>query len=206
MFPFKDPEEMAAVLDIFRCLPTKFKVEIGRSRGVGGESLVLLIKSINHVALFNYKLCDGLLPLLKTTCTTSTIRFAMCSEDIAIVLQTKKLCGIFCEDDVRTLQDANKSGVIMARRTHALIGQSIMQKFDSVQIGTVTLHFLGDAASLYLGWQHLRKLAEKIIKDMQMPEDFDFWEDDENVSSDDSDYYVFNEDLLTAAVQSVRAP
>jgi hypothetical protein len=77
------------------------------------------------------------------------------------------------------------------RRDYALLGQSVLKKFDSLRFSNVTLYFSprNDALLLEQGCDEISEMCSEVERSLDMPENFKEWEDDDHVASDDVDYY-----------------
>lgn len=154
---FKSSDDIRAVFSRYNI---GFKYRIARSQEVPSSPLVLEIKDLYGEEVFAHKLCADVLPAHIPSCFTSKLRFAVCSEDIGFILSRPGILERFEAADVLVLREFSKKKI--ERRLNALLGQDILQKFDSIQIGQVTLYFHHKKLSLESGWEHLEKMCSSI--------------------------------------------
>jgi hypothetical protein len=137
----------------------------------GGRSLVLIIRAVLQTN-FEVKLCQDIL-VEGVTCTIPALRFALCTEDISMILGTQNLKDKFDSADVTLLQQFSRAPVIN-RRLHALLGQDILKQFSAVKLRGCEVFVVPEEHKLN-GWHEVGILVNAVINKSQvyLPEDFD---------------------------------
>eukprot|EP01038_Epipyxis_sp_PR26KG_P017471 gene17471-24175_t len=179
---------------------TDFRWRIGKSSDVGGTSPVLIIEmdpsqECINVSLMTDEEGEHKFKLFK-------LRFALCTEDIEFMLNLGDLLKtIFTQDDVNMLNQL-VTGDVFKRRTHALLGQDILQRYSCIRHGKVALYI--DVLKMEEGkfdWIDIKDCCQATVTSLKhLPDDFNDWEDDDLAHGffDDfeDNYYCYDPDFL----------
>lgn len=158
------------------------KLSIKLSRNVGGKSGCLVVEYLSPFSQFQVALCRDSMGSAAAV-PVKQLRFSLCLEDIRGILADESLCALIpgCVDRLRVVNGPED------RRTHALLGQEITERFCRLKYEQVELyidpqnyHFPKDLTELR---QQIRSLADHVKE--QLPDDFNDWEDDDFGFEDD---------------------
>lgn len=185
LLPLKDGD-LQQLLQIFP--KEKHQWKVGTSKGVSGNSLTLVITpSIGKIEL---RLCSD---FLKNTCSVSFLRFHLCTEDAEKILSDEEFKFV-----QRTPKDALflKNSAKIERRTHALLGQSVLSDiFSAIQHKDILV--IVNPAEFQLDWNSLYSLSNYTNRDeSELPSGFQDLEDEDHDYSDDSVYLVEHDEPM----------
>lgn len=155
---FKSSEDIRTVFSRYNL---GFKYRVVQSKRIDTFPIILEIEDLSVVEVFRLKLCSNMFLTHDPTYFMSILRFAVCSEDIDCILTTPEMFERFEAADIQKFRDISMKRRL-ERRTYTVLGQDILQKFDSIQIGRVTMHFRNQKLSLEGGWESLARLCNTI--------------------------------------------
>lgn len=155
---FKNFKEIGAVFSKYH---RGFNYRAIKCEGVSGDCIILEISDVNGHAVFKHNLCSDIFAVDEPTCFTTKLRFAICSEDTDFILNQPEMLERFNAADTKKLREISMKGNLV-RRSYALLGQDILEKFDSIQIGNVALHYYHRKLSLEGGWELLESMCQAI--------------------------------------------
>ena len=147
---------------------------------MGCNSTCLVVEYKNSQERFEVRLCYDIMGL--SVIYTGRIRFLLCHEDIEAI-KTLYL-NLF---DPQSIERINIARGSLERRTHALLGQDILNEFSMLKHGHVELYVNPREYILPANFDELRnhiKLLEMQLKP-DLPESFNDWEDDDFAFEDD---------------------
>ena len=179
------PIEVGRVRELFE----KYRAEssiitIGGSNNAGGYSPVLIIEH-NDGSKFVVKLCQNLVGSSEVL-TLPRLRFSLCSDDVRTILEASDLSDRLNRPGREKLLEDSKSHPTRARRTHALLGQSIISNTSSVRYSDVEFFVISKQYHL-TSWVTLHIETSKLLEQIKLPDLFDEWEDDDNIGQDDGE-------------------
>jgi|GEM_PF-6137969 len=172
-----------------------FIISIGGSENNGGDTPVLKIchtKKIN----FDVKLCQDLVGN-DSIIQIKFLRFSLCSEDVNNILGMEEFFSRLTEpglDKLRKDQSAHLEKSFRKRRSHALLGQSVLKRVSSIRFSNVEF-FVDSLKYLNTSWDDINDQTQKILEQIQLPSFFDDWEDDDNLGLDDSDEFDCDDEM-----------
>lgn len=175
---------------LFQQFPSdQFIATIGGSIGVGGGSLVLLFYSKNRRG-FEVKLCQDIVGHSKAL-TVKNLRFSLCSEDSQRILDTTDLRDRFGSAEIKKLRSSLDRTI--ARRSHALLGQSVLKELSCIKSSTVEFYV---RAELYtpITWTEVEADTRRLLAQLILPDAFEEWEDDDNLCHDEMEDFDWEED------------
>jgi hypothetical protein len=186
------PLEEGQIVDVFRQFSMEdFTISIGDSHNAGGQSSVLKIKYKDKVD-FEVKLCQDLVG----DCAVifiERLRFALCSSDVNRILNTPDLLARLSQQGVASLKKDAAEHPNRQRRTHALLGMSILKKLSSVRYSTIEF-FVDSKHYEWKNWREMSDETEKLLEQIILPDCFDDWEDDDKLGCDDAEDFEYDED------------
>ena len=158
-----------------------FIASIGGSTGVGGGSLVLLFSHICPTGSFEVKLCQDVVGHAEAL-AVKNLRFSLCSEDSTAILECVGLRNRFGTAEITKLHSSLDRTI--ARRSHALLGQSVLKKLSCIKSSTVEFHV---RAELYtpITWKDVEIDTKILLAQLVLPDSFEEWEDDDNLCHDE---------------------
>ena len=181
LLPIEDGQ-LSSIFDLFP--GDKFAYSIEGSNDVGGRSPVLIIQWLSR-ELFKVEICKDIIGHDCKNVEIKRLRFSLCSKDIKHIINTPEYSERFYErDDIKWLNDDVTSNPERDRRTHALLGQSILSKVSSVRYSSIEFFFDSDVYP-DLKWAEVKVETMRLKKQLNLPESFDDWEDDDNMCLDD---------------------
>ena len=184
----------AAFSELLRLFPSSKEVgecvwSIHTSKGVASQSLTLKISSVSpfQVSLCSNLLCESLqIPFL---------RFHLCFEDIQHLNDTPELRERLRSSCLQNIRNFLGSTARTPRRTHGLIGQTILQHYLSVQYDQVYFGVkFGDFSKERI--LKLNELMFALDNDEELPENFDDLEDDDHDGDDEEMTEMSDEDYV----------
>lgn len=162
--------------------PEEFTFTVGVSITAGGKCPVLKVMEANGKD-FHVKLCQDLVGN-NSLISIDTLRFSLCSEDIDAILNTPEYTNLLTEVGLDILKTDLQNHPNRERRSHALLGTFVLKEMSCVRV--TTIEFFVDAKVYDLpNWKTLRRETDKIIEQIELPTNFDEWEDDDNIGLDD---------------------
>ena len=190
------PVEKTLSVDLF---PSKtegsaggFSWSIQMSKGVASQSLTLKISSIGG-SHFKVSLCEN---LLSETLEFPFLRFHLCSEDAQHLHDTPQFRKRLPSGGTEKLEKFLESKQVIPRRTHALIGQIMLQNYYSVQCDWVYFGVAkGDGR--FAADQMVELNNRMLMWDVdELPENFDDLEDDDHDGDDEEMRELSDEDYV----------
>jgi hypothetical protein len=174
--------ELEGLFDMFP--NDRYTWRVGGSTGVGGGTKVLLVESVDRVK-FEVKLCQDIIGHPHSVCV-QTLRFSLCSEDAGTILRNPDMVTRFGTKAKSTLEEyANSSA---PRRSHALLGQSVLKQLSCVKHSRVEFHV--DPAHYEISsWNEVSCDTSRLLEQIILPDDFEDWEDDDNLCHDENEDY-----------------
>jgi hypothetical protein len=119
----------------------------------------------------------------------------LCSADVKEILETPELRSRFIAPIIDSLSKDFNSFPGRKRRTHALLGQSVLRKVSSVRFSSIEF-FVDPNIYRALDWDVLHEETINLTQQLDLPEAFDDWEDDDNLCHDEGeDSEEWDEDL-----------
>jgi hypothetical protein len=176
------PIEENSVDSLFqRFSSDNFIASIGGSTRVGGECLVLLFSHFGPTGSFEVKLCQDIVGHAEAL-AVKNLRFSLCSEDSAAILECVDLRNRFGTAEIIKLQSYLDRTI--ARRSHALLGQSVLKELSCIKSSTVEFHV---RAELYtpITWKDVEIDTKRLLAQLVLPDSFEEWEDDDNLCHDE---------------------
>lgn len=158
-------------------------ISIGRSQKAGGESSILKIRG-KCKANFEIKFCQDIIGN-RVSVTIDLLRFALCSSDVKKILDTPALLQRLSQHGATSLR---KDAVIHSnrlRRTHALLGMSVLRKMPSVRYSTFE-YFVDPQRYIVKSWGDMSGETGRLIEQIKLPDGFNDWEDDDKLGCDDA--------------------
>ena len=181
------PIEEGRVRELFETYTAKSSIiTIGGSSNVGGHSPVLHIERKDG-SKFDVKLCQDLVSSPEVL-TLPRLRFSLCSADIQTILQESDLSARLSKYGLVRLIEDKTSHPKRARRTHALLGQTVISNTSSVRYSNVEFFVVNQQYPL-TDWVTLHEDTLKLLEQINLPESFDEWEDDDNIGQNDGEDY-----------------
>lgn len=172
--------ELKSLLDKF---PANLYIwRVGGSTGVGGGSKVLLVESVDRVK-FEVKLCQDIIGHPHSV-RVQTLRFSLCSEDTRTILGNPDMIARFGTKVKSTLEEYANSNA--ARRSHALLGQSVLKQLSCVKHSRVEFH-VDPAYYKISSWNEVSRDTSRLLEQIILPDDFEDWEDDDNLCHDENE-------------------
>lgn len=180
---------------IFSWTDTEYRISSGTSPG--GITISLIVTKNTPYTKFAVELCTDIInsPALRI----DHIRFALCTEDIAWILENDSAASKFAAKELEKLRAEIK---IHTRRSHGLIGQQILDQFASIKYKEC--QYTLPANFVELGHQ-LIDLVSQTKNDL--PSSFDDWEDDDFAFEDDDhivDFCEENWEMMDVLILSRR--
>ena len=142
-----------------------------------GRSSVLQIEYIDFYD-FHVKLCQDLVGNC-VSISVEVLSFLLCSSDISTILQTPALSERLTQQDAASLRRASAEQAYHKRRTHAVLGMSVLKRLSSMRYGGIEYYFDPKKHKL-TSLPELSAETKKIFEQILLPECFENWEDDEN--------------------------
>lgn len=183
------PIEENSLDSLFQRFPSDdFIASIGGSNGVGGGSLVLLFCNVGRIG-FEVKLCQDIVGHAESL-TVENLRFSLCSEDSAAILESQDLRNRFGTAEIKKLQSSLDRTI--ARRSHALLGQSVLKELSCIKFSTVEFYV---RAELYtpITWRDVAVDTKRLLAQLVLPDAFEEWEDDDNLCHDEMENFDWEE-------------
>ena len=160
----------------------EYLADIGGSIGVGGGSLVLLISPIISSS-FPVTLCEDIVGYLNgQRLHIKILRFSLCSEDISSILSSQSLRDRFGSVGIQRLESFR--GVNIPRRTHALLGQSVLKEHSCIKYSTVEF-YVDPKVYTPISWNRVSVDTKRLLSQLDLPPQFEDWEDDDNLCHDE---------------------
>ena len=177
--------EEGRVVTVFEiCTAKSSIITIGRSSNVRGRSPVLLIEH-KDCSKFDVKLYQDLVSS-PDVLTLPRLRFSLCSTDLQTILQASDLTARLSKHGLGRLIDDNTSHPKWVRRTHALLGQSVVSSIFSDRYPNDDFFVVNQQHPL-TDWVTLHGETLKLLEQINLPESFDEWEDDDNIGQNDGE-------------------
>lgn len=183
MLYFEDAQTVHNILTLFPKDENGFS--ISESASHIGVAPVLIIQPINKT--FDASLCQDLIPNQKPI-QLNILRFGLCTEDMELLTSNPQLATVLDRLEQKTLRKFLAGGHKLARRTYALLGQTILGAFSCVRHSEIGFyvnsreHQLGDWNSIakdeFAIKKHLSRIAEPFSS-------FDAREDEEDIAARD---------------------
>lgn len=174
------PIELGSLDNIFLEHQVNHDFEISLSKNVGGTSPCLCIISRGPSSFMTGELCKDLLDC--PPIQISKLRFSLCVDDVKDILS--KYQDRFSDADISRLSNSTAP---VERRTHALLGQSLLHGFTLIKHKNCELYLDATIYQLPTDFKQLaiqiRELTQQIT--LVLPEDFNDWEDDDFFFEDD---------------------
>ena len=178
------PIEEEHVRELFKAYNAENSIiRIGGSNHVGGDSPVLLIDH-GDGGKFNVELCQDLVGSSEIVLTLPRLRFSLCSADVQAILQASELSDRLDKRGLDRLMKDNESHPTRARRTHALLGQSVISNTSSIRFSNVEFFVVPKQYRL-TSWRTISEETFNLLDQINLPKAFDDWEDDDNKGQDD---------------------
>jgi hypothetical protein len=154
---------------------------IGGSIGVGGGSPVLLITSTSD---HEVKLCQDIIepaPIL-----IKTLRFSLCSDDINQLVNNRVYHSLL--SDASRAKLSAYSTITLNRRHHALLGQSVLKLFSCFKHSDIEF-YVDSVLHMDSTLRVFFKLTRELHSNLSLPNDFNDWEDDDDLCHDEGEGY-----------------
>jgi hypothetical protein len=163
-------------------------IEIKWSKNVGGKSPVLVITKQDGSS-FPVKLCQDIINN-DATIHVPFLRFHLCSEDVCTILDSLSFVNRLTSSrqGIQNLTDDSDAHNGRGRKSHALLGQSIMKQFASMRSSKIEF-FVNRAIYQISSWEEIERQTILIRSLLKLPDDFEDWEDDDNVGLDSGEDY-----------------
>ena len=171
--------------------------DVGNSRGVASRSLTLKIAPSVPGNRIPIRLCYDLLRPEKP-CEVDFLRFHLCSEDAVVLRDDPAFFDNLLENGklaiTKFLDDPPSHDG--SRRTHALLGQAILQDLVCIQHGSISIAV--DSSRFDLSWKVMRDIERFVLgasaETLPLPDHFDDLEDDDH-DGDDEDFSLGDDDF-----------
>jgi hypothetical protein len=172
------PLEDDQIISLFLKFPMEgFLISVVKMSSSAGRTSVLQIEYID-LEDFHVKLCQD----LAGNCVSMSVEvltFALCSSDIKTILQTPALLERLTQQDAANLRRAAVEQAYHKRRTHAVLGMSVLKKLSSIRHSSIK-YYVDPKKYELTSWPELSAETKKILEQIKLPECFEDWEDDEN--------------------------
>jgi hypothetical protein len=175
---------------IFEVYESTCQMAVKKGLGVGGGSILLLIhaRGLNRLKIkLGGDLFDG------KQLDVSYLRFSLCTEDMARILEKHNAENRFSKAEVEFLEGKDK---VHERRTSALLGQSVLKDLSSIKHNSCNIYFDSSVYTVPPNMQALEAQIKSTTEQIscQLPSDFRDWVSDDNMF-DDEEIYPPEEDL-----------
>jgi hypothetical protein len=92
--------------------------------------------------------------------------------------------------EIAKLESSLDRGI--ARRSHALLGQSVLKELSCIKSSTVEFYV---RAELYtpITWKDVEIDTKRLLAQLVLPDAFEEWEDDDNLCHDEMEDYGWEE-------------
>lgn len=169
--------------------PGNYLWEIGESNGV----------SIGHVSLKISAFAQNTIPIrlcedLKRpddhvhACTVEFVRFHLCGADLKLLTETPQFVSLFSSTVMERLRTIlATSGNDVVRRKHALLGQSVLNQYASIQVNSLWLLLDPLLYKKAIEWNELAQYNLVLTTRATLPDKFDDLEDEDH-TFDDEEY------------------
>jgi hypothetical protein len=184
-------EEDQITLIFLKFSADDFIISVGESSNPGGLSSVLKIKHKDTVD-FELKLCQDLVGNCSSI-SVERLRFALCSADVRKILNTPALLERLTRQGAANLRQDAVEHPNRQRRTHALLGMSVLRKLSVVRYSSIEF-FVDPKEYRLANWREISSETEKLLEQIKLPECFDDWEDDDKLGCDDAEDFEYDED------------
>ena len=141
---------------------------------------------------FELKLCQDLVGNCGSI-SVERLRFALCSADVRKILNTPALLERLTRKGAANLQQDAVEHPNRQRRTHALLGMSVLRKLSVVRYSSIEF-FVHPKEYRLVNWREISSETEKLLEQIKLPECFDDWEDDDKLGCDDAEDFEYDED------------
>eukprot|EP01035_Chromulina_nebulosa_P022399 gene22399-29003_t len=180
------PLEEAQLRVVFETFPVESHfIQINSSTNVGGKSPVLNIAKTDG-SPFEVSLCQDLISS-KATILVKILRFHLCSVDVLEILNSTTYSSNLVSGRDLLVQDSkNHQG--RERKSHALLGQSVIKNLSSVRSSKIEF-FVDRKLYNIESWKEIEKQTILITSQINLPDCFEDWEDDDNVGLDAGEDY-----------------
>lgn len=173
--------EISELLAAFPCSEYKYDVKTGN--GTAGRTLALTVRHTNFKNRFSINIASDLIETQQSM-TYDVLRFSLCQEDKLEIIKNPSLFRLKTASE-KKLADNDISR--QTRRTHGLLGQSVLSQMASIKYQGCELYV---NPAEYKFPENFETLDNTIttIKDQlvsHLPSDFDDWEDDDFEYEDD---------------------
>jgi hypothetical protein len=186
------PLEEDQIFEIFhKFSKDAYSISTGESHNAGGRSSVLKIK-FKGTPDFEVKLCQDLVGNRRSM-SIERLRFALCSADVTRILNTPELLERLSLQGAANLRQDAVDNPNRHRRTHALLGMSVLKKVSSVRFSSIDF-FVDPEKYIWADWHAISHDTEMLLEQIKLPECFDDWEDDDNLGCDDAEDFEYDED------------
>ena len=165
-----------------------FMITIGRSQKAGGESCILKIRGKDKVD-FEVKFCQDIIGN-RVSVTIDLLRFALCSSDVKKILETPALLQRLSQHGTASLREDAANYPNRLRRTHALLGMSVLRKMSSVRYSTFE-YFVNPQQYILKSWRDMSGETENLIEQIKLPDGFNYWEDDDKLGCEDTEEFEY---------------
>jgi hypothetical protein len=186
------PLEENQIDDIFLKFPKEdFIISINDSQNAGGQSPVLKIKNKDKVE-FELKFCQDIIGN-RVSISADLLRFSLCSSDVKKILETPALLGRLNPQSAVNLRKDAVNCPNRQRRTHALLGLSILKKLSSVRYSTIEF-FVISKQYILKSWHEMAEETENLLQQIKLPDCFNDWEDDDKLGCDDAEDFEYEDE------------
>ena len=187
------PLEEDQIDAIFLNFPGDDFITIGRSQKAVGESCILKIRCKDKVD-FEIKFCQDIKGN-RVSVTIDLLRFALCSSDVKNILETPALLQRLSKHGTASLREDAANYPNRLRRTHALLGMSVLRKMSSVRYSTFE-YFVNPQQYILKSWRDMSGETENLIEQIKLPDGFNDWEDDDKLGCDDGEEFEYVDEYV----------
>jgi hypothetical protein len=135
---------------------------------------------------FEVNLCTDLVNENCLQLTCDYLRFSLCSADVKIILDSELYTGRFLNGDIKRMIAYFQMNPNHERRTHALLGQSILKDVASFKYSTIEF-YVHPNFHVLSSWKQIKEDTVHITNALNVPDDFQEWVDDDNLCYDDGE-------------------
>ena len=186
------PLEEDQIFEIFRKFSKDaYSISTGESHNARGRSSILKIK-FKGKRDFEVKLCQDLVGNRRSM-SVERLRFALCSADVTRILNTPELLERLSLQGAAHLRQDAADNPNRQRRTHALLGMSVLKMVSSVRFSSIDF-FVDPEKYTWADWRAISHETEMLLEQIKLPECCDDWEDDDNLGCDDAEDFEYDED------------
>ncbi len=188
LIPIESSESLAFIFNIFSN-PRKYEMTISQSRGVGGQSLTLIVKYHTNKERFAIKLAEDILGKGVSRVDVDYLRFALSTEDISEILAKKQYASRFTNPHQLLLNQYKC--IDFPRRTHVLLGQLVLRRFSAMKHKDCEIYFNAAEFPFPAALGDLEEMIWNLTKDVKeaLPHHFNDWEDDNFHFLDTEDFF-----------------